>query len=107
MKNDNEKTKEVKDEPVFGNEHLPKIEITVSQTVINYRGQTKEYILTDESLYYALAIFNLMQMVSTSEVHRDTDTTFALRTLGFLGKTFTEIALNNLEYLEGRKNVKN
>jgi hypothetical protein len=67
---------------------------------IDFRGTSKEAILVDEGLYYTSAIFNALMMISFNEIHRDTDFNFAVRALGFFGKTFSDIAIENFELLE-------
>lgn len=80
-----------KNEPMLGNERLPRIEIVVPQACIDFREQPKELILVTESQYYVSAIFNILMMVSNSEIHRDTEVTFAIRTLAHLGNSFNSI----------------
>lgn len=103
MKNNKPNQDENTNEPLFGSEHLPQITIRVSQTCIDFREKPKEAILVDEGLYYASAIFNALMMTSFNEIHRDTNFNFAVRTLGFLGKTFSDIAQHNFELLEEKK----
>lgn len=88
------------DEPLYGNDHLPEIQIIVSQACVDYRNQPKELILVNESQQYALAIFNALMMMTNVSIHQDTDAVLAIQTLGYLGKTFTDIAITNLELLE-------
>lgn len=93
-----------KDEPLFGNEHLPKIKIEVPQACIDYRKVSKELILVEESLHYTVAIFNVLMMVSDEEIHRDTDVTFAIRTLAYLGAKFGDIGSDSIDrFLLGYK----
>ena len=102
MKDNN--TNKNNDEPMFGNEHLPKIRIEVSQACIDYRDQPKELILADEGIGYAYALFHLLMMVTNEEIPRDTDIKHAIQTLGYLGQRFAFIAQTNLNNFDLKYN---
>ncbi len=102
MKSDKPK----KREPIFGSEHIPQIQIIVPQACIDYREKPEELILVEESLFYISAIFHVLMMFSDKEVHRGTDAVFAIRTLGLMGKAFSDIAMENADLLEVKTDEK-
>lgn len=89
----------------WDSKHLPQIEITVSEECIVRQNKPKELILVEEGQFYALAFFNLLMMITDKEIHIETDTNFAIRTIAFLGKRFTDIAVENLDLLEDKINA--